>query len=424
MFERLRGQFTRKKGSLSEKSSSGPRPTADVIPLGPGISVIMPRSLTAKVPKKLGIGNECYKASIRDLFLRIFNLLPTDLFEQDKTWSEWLNLKDGRVQEPRDLCALVKSDLALAFRARAIVILLLPDLKFSPFEWKDDSRIEDWNYLFLGDRIEVVTLPDQLQHFIGELVCLNVDAVLTTEFNEKLLSTIFDYNNYIIQLLAILPESDPMADELFKRFPMNDPIGFSGMEDASGYNPFKRLLRSGIPEKWKLLADRQMQEIVRSEQEGHTIPRYEWEVALSCYMSIIQLGLYGDNFPYRKELFATQIAFVLTLPNVTKHSLIDSYKLYDVLRMLAGDENKQLRHSVARYAVLDTRKVEYGSFMVYSDDTRQAAQAILDEFGSEDEELRSRLESLVAHADERAREEASQTVAKEEQVDAVLSKMR
>src|SRR3989344_4496988 len=108
--------------------------------------------ITAKSRRKRLCLND-YAANLlgrRVLFLKIFNLLPTDLFEQDKTWSEWLNLKDGRVQEPRDLCALVKSDLALAFRARAIVILLLPDLKFSPFEWKDDSRIEDWNYLFLG----------------------------------------------------------------------------------------------------------------------------------------------------------------------------------------------------------------------------------------------------------------------------------
>lgn len=400
---------------------SGPRPTADVMPLGPGISVIIPRTLTAHMPHNLGMGNEKYRAQIRNLFLQVFGLAPAQFSETNFTWAQWLGLNSPRKREPRDLIDLVLSDVKDPFKARALTILLVPALRFSPFLWDGEDNL-DWNYL-CTDKIDPASFSKELLQFFGELLKINVDAVLSTEFNEKLFNTLCTYNRCILQMLAILPEDDPLADELFKRYPLNDPVGFSGMEDSSGYNPLSDLFNANIPENYKWLADIKMQQVIRSEESGWITPRYEWENALKCYINMIQLHFYG-KFPYGKELLATQMGFVLSLPNLKNRALLQNYHLGGFLEALSGENYRQLRHNIARYIVLENREAEYGDFRIYDDSTSKSAKIVLEEFGTEDEELRVRIETLTAEAREHFRKSGESQTAQKQKADLVISKMK
>lgn len=369
----------------------------EVVYIGSGVTVAVPRLAAAVKPvENLAIGNKTYKDSVLKLFVKTFNLTPENVSSQDIIWRQWLGLGRGGVREPNDLIEIANSDKALAFRARAITILLLPDLRFSPFMWVDNSGIKGWNYLFLYKKINVSTFPDQLKRFIGELVCLNVDAVTATDYNDKLYNSIFGYNKYILQMLAILSEKDHLAERLFNRYHMIDPVGYSGMEECSGYHPFEELMWAEVPETWKWLADKKMHEIVLSEVQGKTKPRHDWEDALSCYAGIVRYYVcVRDRFIYGIDLYISQITFLMNLKNAAKYSVIESRHLRKTLELLDGEVNRELRHRVSRYVVLDTRNTAYHNFWVHDEETRLGAQMVLDEFGDEDTELQERLVLLL-----------------------------
>jgi hypothetical protein len=406
-----------------EKASSVPRPTADSVPLGPGITFIVPRTISAAMPSHLGMGNQKYKAKVRGLYMQTFELSPPQLLAQDSTWDEWLEMNPPWKRVCRDLVELLRIDVSNNFKARAIVILLAPALKFSPFEWNSEDEL-DRNYLG-NDRIDCTSLPQQLQLFIAQLLLVNVDAVISTGFNEKLYDTLFAYNRGILQMLAILPEDEPLAGELFKRYFLNDPVAFSGMEDSSGYNPFQELMGcDNISEKYKWLADRKMQEIVRAEEEGWAAPRHHWENALKCYVCILGSNLFKKVFPYGVELFAEQVTFVLSLPNIKNRALFECHHLGKMFDILSDDSYKHLRHCIARYVVLENDDVSHGMFRVSSDEAREVSRRILEEFGTEDGALRMRIECLLLEYEERKRLTQSQNAEEQQRVNSIISKMK
>ena len=344
------------------------------------------------------------------------------LTRNDKVWKSWLDLQK---QEWRDFVVLIRSDVRKEFKLRAIAVLLVPHRNCLPFEWRDNSSLE--NLLFLrgnDDLFKIPELPEELRVFAAELVYRCAQEVLRTwRHDDKVYSSLFYYNNYVMDFLKILPENDPMAEKLFSVYQLNDPVVFYNMDDASGYNPLYPILNENIPEKWKGLAVTRMHEIISAEISGKSKPRAEHEDALRCYLSESTLSLYGKDggIRYSTELFASQIEFVLGLPNIQNRGLFENYKVWHILQILSGDRYRELRYRLARYAVLENTE-EFKRFSVYDRDTRCAAEAMLSEFGN-DAELTSALQNLLGKAEERFREDASARAQQKSKTQNVLNQM-
>lgn len=360
-----------------------------------------------------------YVRSIRRLVTETFQLNDREISEQNRTWNEWLALKR---QECRDLRELLKGDVKEAFKARAIAILLAPRIKFAPFAWSDNTSLND--YLFLSDKVVLKELSTQLRDFALALLEVNIDAALVPDADEDLRRTLFYYNRYILEALILLEEDDPRAADLFSRYQINDPVAFWNMDEASGYNPICNIFHNpDVPEKWKRLADEKVCEVIRAEQEGCTQPRNDWEKALSNYVNHIQLNFYGEQFPYSIELFASQVDFILGLPNIDGHEYFNSWHTARILRMLDGEDRKGLRYRFTRHVILEDRG-EYGTFKAFSDDTMTGARMILEEFGDTDPELRTRLDAIIAEGEARMQENQEAAHEKQTQTDAVMAQMR
>jgi hypothetical protein len=152
-----------------------------------------------------------YLARIRQLLTGIVNAVRPS--EEDRLWNAWFNLDKKR--EPRDLQLLLASDVRKEFKARALIVLLAPDLRVLPFRW-DDTDHSLRNYLFLR-WLEVKAFPQELVSFAGELVCQNIDYALGQQ-DRDIHGALFEYNKLILQFLAVLPEDDDLAQRLFSRY--------------------------------------------------------------------------------------------------------------------------------------------------------------------------------------------------------------
>jgi len=359
-----------------------------------------------------------YINTVQKLMDEIFLLSSREIADQDRVWDQWVNVQR---REWRDLWDLQKENVKDAFKARAMVILLAPKIKWVPFTWHDDTSLD--NYLFLGvhDTPPELSLP--VRKFVSALLQATVDMTLTPSADEKLQEALVFYNRYLLKILAVLPEDDPDALNLFNRYQINDPVPFWNMDDASGYNPFHRMLSSNIPEKWKKLADEKMREIIRAEQGGRVQARKDWEGALQNYMSHIQSCLYMKSFPYSVDLLASQIGFALGLPNTKGRELICDYHVQTFLTMLQGEKRKELRHQIARHVILADHG-EHHAFKIYSPETFAAAKMMLAEFGCDDQELGNRLRDVILQNETRLREESSRTDKHQAQVASVLDQMR
>lgn len=200
------------------------------------------------------------------------------------------------------------------------------------------------------------------------------------------------------------------------------------MDEVSGYNPFNNLLHAKIDEKWKKLADDRMRAIITDEVNGKRTPRFDWEEALSQYASIIQFQLYG-KIHYSLELFASQIQFIV---NNAQHKtgLIACYHVIQLFKLLSDDKYKKLRRAIARYALLEEVESDYSRFRIYSEETRQAADQILEEFG-DDAELVAKIAELEVEREKKEVENAAyqakkQTAEKEKQAfeDDIMAQMK
>lgn len=358
-----------------------------------------------------------YVRAVRSCLNTSFGVPDCDMAGQQRTWTGWLGLKQREISDLREL---LRSDVRDVFKARAIAILLAPDLRLVPFAWSDKTSLS--NYVSVGSGFSLADLLLPLRTFTLSLLEINIDTALTPNAVDEIRRTLFSYNRYILQALALLPEDDPAAVRLFERYQLNDPVAYYNMEETSGYNPFCDILQANIPEKWKNLADKQMRRIILAEQEGRAKPRKEWEDALQSYTSHIQSVLYTPLL-YSIDLFVSQLDFILGVPRIYGKKLFGDSKVRAILRLLDGEPHKHLRHRFARYVMTEDRN-EHVAFGVYDENTRAAATMMLNEFGDEDPELGDRLRVAIAIADERVREGRARAEAWQTREGAVLAQMR
>ena len=360
-----------------------------------------------------------YIAQIRELLARLTNAVRPD--EETRLWNAWLDL--GNKKESRDLQSLLASDLRKEFKIRALVVLLAPDLRALPFRW-DDTQHSLQNYLFL-DWVNVKILPQELVRLAGELICQNIDYVLG-EKEEKIMEALAKYNNLILQFLAMLPEDDELSTRLFSRYQINDPIAYWNMEDASGYAPLRNIFCSeNVPTKWKLLADKQMQNRIVAEFGGREQPREDWEVALKCYIEHIQMSNYDGRVGYSRELLATQIRFITGLPGIEDYEkdLFSSWQIAHILEAIPGEDLRGTRHKLVRLTVLRKTK-EHSGFSVWNPESRRAADLMLREFGTEDQELSTKLNAMITEANQREAQNAQLQRLQQQKANDLLSQMK
>ena len=403
---------------LQQDSGTTEKPLYEQRQLGPGISMIVHRSASIPLPNFLGNKPGDYERLIRELFAKFWPESDSDWDRDNQIWIEWIKLKQPR-REPRDLTEFLKGDAKPQFKARALTILLLPGLRYSPFFWNDNTSLD--NYLSI-DQLSIDELTETLRDFAVDLVLANTRLVLASD-NEKLAGSLFAYNRWLLRILGTMPTKDPRTQTAFELFGLNDPQGFCNLDDSSGYNPLHQLFNAQIPEYWKLAADKKMRAIIISEQTGATVPRYEWEDALSRYIQIVGYGLYGDSLPYSKELLTSQVEFIVGLANPQGKYGFDTC-LRRLMPLLAGQEYQELRHKVARYELLKPADASGLAFSVYSPETRQLAINLLEEFGKTDSALRDRLINLLAKADEHDRTLHLAQSSREQEVKSVLDKMK
>jgi hypothetical protein len=360
-----------------------------------------------------------YESIITNLFNKFFKI--TFNKKEEEIWNAWLNLKK---RECRDLKDLLDLEVRLEFKARALTILLSPDTHALPFRW-DYTENSLSNYLFLN-WIKVKEISPNLWGFMGELIYQNVEYCWNNLNNEKMQEVLFFYNNtFIPGLLSVLPEDGDLADTLFKRFQVNDPLPYCNMETQSGYNPFYIMLVSDVPDKWKNLVEQKMQDRIMEEIKGDKHPREKWEDALKCYTDHIQMMNYNGEMGYSRDIFISQMNFIVELPNIEKYEteLFSSWQFLHILQTLKGDDLYDLRHKLSRLIVLFGGK-ENDQFSISDRKSRNAANLIIKEFGAIDQQLKERLNFLIEEEDRRQTQNNLAKEEKESQTNALLEKMK
>ncbi len=313
--------------------------------------------------------------------------------EVDQTWNAWLN--EGR--SSTSLRELLSSSAREEFKARAIAVLLIPDFRLLPFQSRFVFESESPNYLNMF-AFSAESCPAPLRLFAAEVLYECVKFVVEdgrTDFIQALTG----YNELILQFLAFLPEKSELAVKLFSYFRINDVKEYRIQDERTGYRPFGALLsNTRVHEKWKRLADEQMREHVTAELTGQAKPRVEWEEALPLYVAHVYTANGGQILLYSDELFASQLDWLLSLPDIDRQAtpIFSSEEAHKLMRrLLFRGNNRVLCHRLVRHVVLHRGTDGNPTFSVNHGGDRTFAENILDEFGDQDPELHDRLPDLL-----------------------------
>lgn len=318
-----------------------------------------------------------YVDGIGSILEEIFGFRKDD----DHLWREWVRVGD------EDIGTFLGSETREVFKARLIAISLAPSSAMSPFPWGENRVPSDC--FSLWETVKFSNLSTMMRRFVTGIIEFNVDEVIN-DGDSELRDSLYRYNRIILQALASLPDDDPMAERLFNCFQLNDPRPFYDLDSESGYNPFYELVNEPmVPRKWKTEADAKMRDIIVSEERGISRSRAEWEGALKCYMHQIERLSGFGMIPYHSLLFASQIRFILEFDRPFRSSY-----LYGILTVIREEKHRDLRHRLARHAVLSKE-----GFKVCAGTTLFAAKTMLGDFGNEDQELRISLEEAIAEVE-------------------------
>lgn len=94
-------------------------------------------SVRSAMPDARNERNEKYASLVFGLFFRTFgSASPEALEKKEKAWNDWL--KFGYLRGDPDPYALLDGTVWDEFRARALTVLIAPDLALLPFAWNVD----------------------------------------------------------------------------------------------------------------------------------------------------------------------------------------------------------------------------------------------------------------------------------------------
>ena len=319
------------------------------------------RSMEARLYKiedeQLANSKEDIMNKINALFLRWKSkYFPT---ETDKVWVDWVYL--GERRGLIDLDDLIQNGkIKDEYKARALFILLTPHLSWCPFFWIDhDGAFKNYYSYISRKSFKINSLSVDLLLYVSELITVFYQHLKDRKvLNSHSRSAMSNYNSYIIELAAILPEE--YVGKILLLFEFNDPR--RGDRDPSRYHPLEQIFRHlGIGERWKKEADNMMHRIIRNGPGGTTLN----EFALKCYTSIVESMLHFDHLPYSRKLFLDQIRFIAEVTSVDCYrDPFSSSDITKILKMIAVEgENDYLS---AQFSILvltrdDEFKVNKGS---------------------------------------------------------------
>jgi hypothetical protein len=296
--------------------------------------------------------------------------------KEDRLWKQWLELKQ---REGKDLNEILLSQVAKPYKLRALAVLLAAKREDIPSHWWYDPADHRGNWH--GRRgVEFEKLPLKLVRAGANLVCKMRD-----EHPDE------DYEKEILQLLSILPEDDPLAEELFERFSLKDLETGNGPGYTSGFNPFQWLMLDWcdgakigpVRNKWKYLADQRMRHIVELEASGQSQPREIWEDALEWYAETAFSFSKEKNSP--KDLVLSQVQFVVEIAKSNEN--IQYYLCYWYCRF-QEPEHKDLRRRIA--------------FLLKSDaSSRYMDREIAEQMAAEFSDIHEIAEPILAYIEER-----------------------
>lgn len=328
---------------------------------------------------------------------------PLLLASDDAVWSEWLRYHERDSADYRMVLTLFENPgIRRSLRARALLLALFTGQEYrslSPIEMPND--LSSW----CSEKLNLGSIEIDFARLAAQAICGVVDAgyldwsVLTR----------------LRQLLCALSTEE--AEEVFRRYPLNDPKPFCSMDDSSGYNPFVQLLQDErVPKIWKCRADVVMCEIVLAEIEGRAKPRVEWEEAPLCYTRAVTIQFYAGRHYYHLDLWADQLLFIAeNIPKCGRDLHYDKIVSY-----FPEPKYTRLRHQVARSVFVDGDR----DVVVWMASQVAAIKSLFAEFGPYDALLSSALTTALRAGCERLEKEAVEKARVRSQIDALTEKMR
>lgn len=334
----------------------------------------------------------------------------------DQIWQEWLRFKK---REVCDLRELLKGEYRLDLRARGLFLLLTPNFALAPFSWRSRVEPNDGSYPYLISHEDLQELSADLLRYAAEFVATFAEYVKESPTAVENATAALEAYNRCIHRLLVRPElPEETKEELFRHFLVNDPIAYYSMDDASGYNPFRRLLGDpAVDEKWKRQADAQVQAVIVAERSGKARPRQSHEDAFKCYGYLLTDQLFRGKLPYSAEFFANQVKFLLSMGGGSRFSSSDA--LRRAFGVLVGNEYAELRYELVRAAVLTAECLGFWT----AEDVKFGGELYI-EYGFWDTELGEKLGKAVAAGARRAIENVVEAARHRAAEQALLAKMR
>jgi len=301
----------------------------------------------------------------------------------DKAWKDWVDFKNPGFQE---LVKFVKDPQNKdEYKARALYILLAPDLTSVPFYWKNSDRTNE-SFLrttYGTDMFE--TISNNILLYAEDLV-----KEFYTEVNKKPAKQSREervvYNDLVIKLLTRLTEEE--GTELFRLFEIKYPR-YEDSESESNYDPYLSLMtQKKIPEIWKRKADGMFRSdieagISRADASDH-------HSSLKTYAYNLQTHILGSR-PYSNALLTDQIEFLIQTAKRRKNpteQLIMDWQIAPMLKCLTSVASRRDFCDL----VLSEKK---DGFQAYSQETLDAAELIASCLESNDPRIQTLTNAIV-----------------------------
>jgi len=298
--------------------------------------------------------------------------------EVNTSWNNWAEADFRSSQELAEIAH--NGTFQEEFQKRTLFTLLTPCPKLVPFNWPNPNISHYLSYQVDFKQVSPDLRARAIDWLIKFIDFAKEERIEGLQMDPELQTEVLDaYNNYIIQLLGVLPVEDNQAETLYSYLSLNDPATWASDIEGSGYNPLLKLWRNeAVNEKWKKWADEQMRAIIRSELRGDSPPRLPRKDALKCYVRHLQSLLNPEGrLSYSRELFVDQVDFLVSL-ETSNRKLIAPRQVVDILSYLDKDKNFPNTEYRGRwYRFVRFLVLRDNSFMIFNQQTEKAAELML-----------------------------------------------
>lgn len=272
------------------------------------------------------------------------------------------------------------------WQACALAVRLAPGLRYAQVYWPVQEMYE-LNDVPGIDQTYFNELPYPLQLFAMQLIiraCRQVDRWSNGKDRDEARESLI---NTMVSLFCLGRYGDEW-DELWQSFSINDGLCGYDMEDSSGYNPWDRIMRDeAVLPRFKRDAERQIREVIVTEERGQRHPRQPHERAIECYAKHLSMIVFSAGrwhpLPYSLDLLADQMLFLAEyLPPESSH-YFSNWQMPALFQVLAEPEYSQVLLAMTRMKLKDPDFVRDGQDPETTEKMRallQAAGDSLDRF--------------------------------------------